>query len=1177
MQFCHLHCHTQYSLLDGAAPIEQMVAKAKADNQRGLAITDHGNMFGVFHFFSKVSSAGLKPILGCEVYLVEDRSRQSFTKGERDRRYHQLLLAKNAEGYRNLAKICSIGFTEGFYHNFPRIDMEILRRYKDGLIATTCCIGAKVPQTILEKGEEAGEQVFLEFLDLFGDDYYIELQRHDIEDIDGTGYSQEDLNQILLRWAKKYNVKVIATNDSHYVNEEDAEAHDILLCLQTGAELQTPNRFKFANNQFYFKTTAEMQRLFADVPFALENTIEIFDKIETPQLKRDVLMPNYALPLGFTSQDDYLRHLCYEGARQRFGGDLRSDVIERLDFELKVISNMKFPGYFLIVQDFIKAAKKMGVAVGPGRGSAAGSLVAYCTEITNIDPIRYNLLFERFLNPERVSMPDIDIDFDDEGRQQVIDYVVDKYGKNQVAQIITYGTMAARSAIRDVGRVLKVPLSDTDKLAKLVPEGPKVTLKQAFAEVNELNSFRQNETEAFGKTLKMAETLEGSVRHRGIHAAGIIIAPDDLINCLPVCTSKDTDLWVTQFDGKYVEDAGMLKMDFLGLKTLTIIKDAIENIHNRFANSQIEAITPNIINPQTQYVDPDLIAEQQEDAKTFELFQRGDTVGVFQFESPGMQKYLKQLKPSNIEDLIAMNALYRPGPMDYIPTYIDRKHGREKVEYPHEWLVDILKPTHGIMVYQEQIMQTAQIVGGYSLGQADLLRRAMGKKKPEEMQKQREIFRKGAAEKNIAMAKADEIFDIMEKFAGYGFNRSHSAAYSILAFQTAYLKAHYPAEYMAAVLSHNMDNIKSITFFLNECGRMGIVAKLPDVNESKAKFTVNKKGEIRFAMAGIKGVGEAAVQAILDERKNNNTFANIFDLTKRVNLRAVNKKALENLAYSGAFDCFPATHRAQFFYEEGGSNLLEKAIKYGNYCQQSKNSAQVSLFGDSTDAQIPEPPMPNCAEWPLIERLKYEREMIGIYLSGHPLDDYKVEMSHFATCSLGQLAQLKQKAVKVGGVVMSAQHRQGKNGNLFGIFTLEDFDDILEIALFGEDYVQFKGHFEIGNCLFIEGEYKPRWNNSDQLELRINKVRLLSSILADELTRLSLILPIAAITPQFVTHMQTINKEYSGNIPLLLKIYHPEHPKQQLSLTSKKIHIRPSREALKILQNLDEAIQLKLN
>lgn len=1142
--FCHLHNHTQYSILDGAAAIPGIMAKAKKDGMKAVAITDHGNMFGVFKFFSEAKKNDIKPILGCEFYVAPDR----FDKKDRTR-HHQLLLAKNATGYKNLIKLCSLGYFEGYYY-FPRIDRELIKKYSEGLIATTCCIAAQVPRTILDKGEAEGEKVFKEWLDIFGADYYIELQRHGLPE-------QNKVNEILVKWSKKYNVKIIATNDSHYVDQTDAEAHDILLCLQTGKDLSDENRFKFDNDNFYFKTKAEMAELFRDLPEALDNTLDIVSKVETLELKRDILLPVYKLPEGFISENDYLKHLVYQGAKNRYS-EVSSDLQNRLDYELKVIADMGFPGYFLIVQDFIAAARKLDVKVGPGRGSAAGSAVAFCTGITNIDPVKYNLLFERFLNPERISMPDIDIDFDDVGRQKVIDYVIDKYGKNQVAQIVTFGSMAAKSSIRDVARVLQLPLPEADKLAKLVPDGPGVTLERAFKEVKELADYKKSPNPLISKTLKFAEILEGSVRHTGIHAAGVIIAPSDLTDHIPMCTAKDADLYVTQFDGKYIEDAGMLKMDFLGLKTLSIINDAIEIIKN---NHQVE-------------IDIDQIP--LDDQKTYELFQRGETIGIFQFESEGMRMYLKDLKPTDIEDLIAMNALYRPGPMDYIPEFIDRKHGRKKVEYLHEWMEEMLKPTYGIMVYQEQIMQAAQIMAGYTLGAADLLRRAMGKKKVEEMQKQKEIFVKGAEGKGVDKKKAEEIFSVMEKFAQYGFNRSHSAAYSVLAYQTAYLKAHYPAEYLSAVLTHNMSDIKQVNFFLNESNKLGIKTLGPDINESRVKFAVNKNGEIRFALSAIKGVGEAAVEAIVKERTENGPFTSIFDLMKRVNLRTVNKKSLESLVQAGAFDSFPNIHRAQYFHVTPSEqiNVIEKAIKYGNAFQQNANSAQQSLFGETAMAELQEPVMPDCEPWNLVETLQKEKDMTGIYLSGHPLDNYKLEIENFCSCKLSDIEKYKNRELSIGGIVKSAVHRISKRGNKFGILTLEDYTGEFEIFLFGEQYLKYKHFIEVGELLFLRGKYQFN-ERMGKNEFSVTSMDQLSNVKEKETKKITLNLPLDNLSDDLLNEIEQVCIKNPGKLLLDLQVYdHAE--KLSVNMSASKIKVGLNEEFLEFFQR-HKQLSYKLN
>ena len=1119
-EFCHLHCHTQYSLLDGAADIGKLMDKAVADGQKGIALTDHGNMFGAFKFVNEANKRGLKGLVGCEFYMVEDRHKNAFlkSKGEKDVRHHQLLLAKNQEGYQNLSKLCSLGFIEGSYGKFPRIDKELIEKYHKGLIATSCCLAAEIPRTIGEGKLEEAEKKLRWWLDLFGEDYYIELMRHrGLEQLDSSPMSQEDINQHLIRLANKYNVKIIATNDSHYVEEEDAKPHDIILCVNTGQKIDDANRFKFSSSDYYFKTQQEMKKLFADLPQAIDNTMEVLSKIETPKLARDILLPNFPLPEGFTSQPDYLRHLVYIGAKRNYG-EITEVVRERLDLELEIIKNMGFDGYFLIVQDFIDAARNLGVAVGPGRGSAAGSAVAYCLRITNVDPIKYNLLFERFLNPERVSMPDIDIDFDDDGRQSVIDWVVDKYGKNQVAQIITFGTMAAKSSIRDVGRVMSLPLNETDKIAKLVPTRPGTKLYKIFSQtekelkadwpgedysnIQELLEVRSRKT-LDGEVVSLAERVEGTVRNTGIHAAGLIIAPDDITNYIPVATSKESELLITQFDGSVVEEAGMLKMDFLGLKTLSIIKDAIHNIVKRHGEEK--------------RIDIDDIP--LEDEKTYELFQRGDMIGIFQFESDGMRKFLKELKPTNIEDLIAMNALYRPGPMDNIPSFIRRKHGEEPIEYPHEWLADILKPTYGIMVYQEQIMQTAQIMADYSLGKADMLRRAMGKKKAKEMEMHREMFKEGSGAKGVDEVNAMEIFDTMEKFASYGFNRSHAAAYSIVAFQTAYLKTHYPAEFMASVLTHNKSDITKLNFFLRECKRMGIKVLGPSINESELNFTVNPEGHIRFGLSALKGVGEGPVEEIINIREKTGIFSSIFDMTKRLSLRSVNKKCLESLAQSGALDEFNEGNRAQFFApSESHDSVIEHAIKFGNSFQSQKVSMSNSLFGDMTDELLPDPKLPKVPLWNKLTMLNKEKEVTGIFISGHPLDDYHMELTHFTSCPLDEAEERKDIPLKLAGMVSEIFHGTTQKGLGYARFTIQDYKGSMQFSLYNEDYKNFMSLINMGEILFIEGIYSKGYN-SDNHFFRVKDIKMLDTVGKLLTKSITVQLPIQELTKSIIADL----------------------------------------------------------
>ncbi|MBT7993549.1 MAG: DNA polymerase III subunit alpha, partial [Bacteroidetes bacterium] len=1084
-EFTHLHLHTQYSILDGAASIPVLMAKAKKDGMKAMAITDHGNMFGVVTFMRQAKKNGIKPIIGCEMYVAHNSMQDK--KGKEDRSgYHLILLAKNKKGYHNLAKLVTLAYKDGFYYT-PRIDKELLKKYSEGLIASTACLGGEVPKSIMRNGTEQASKIIEEYLQIFGDDFYLELMRHGLED-------QDIVNKALIELAQKHEVKIIATNDVHYVNKEDFEAHHILVCLNTGKDADDKDGMKYSGHE-YFKTTEEMKLLFSDIPEALENIDEIVNKIEDFEVERKVILPEYPLPPAYSDADEYLNHLTFQGAEKRYE-EITDSIAERLNFELKVVKDMGFAGYFLIVQDFINKAREMDVIVGPGRGSAAGSAVAYCIGITNIDPIHYNLLFERFLNPERVTMPDMDIDFDDYGREKVINYVVDKYGENRVAQIITFGSMAARSSIRDVARVLKLPLNTADRLAKLVPADPGMTLKKAFAQVKELKKDKDSGEPLVQKTLKYAEILEGSARHTGTHACGVIIGKDDLFEHIPLSTAKDSKLMVTQYEGELVESVGMLKMDFLGLKTLTIIKDALENIKG------------------SKNIDINIDEIPIDDDKTYELFRNGFTYGIFQFESEGMRSHLKNLKPNNIEDLIAMNALYRPGPMEYIPDFVKRKNGLVKVDYPHAMLEEVLKPTYGIMVYQEQIMKCAQIIGGFSLGKADILRRAMGKKKKDAMQDMKVEFVEGAAKNNIDKEKAEYIFHMMEAFANYGFNRSHAAAYSIVAYQTAYLKTHHPASFMAATLAHNMDDMAKINLYITESNKMGIEVLGPDINDSQYKFTVNKERIIRFGLGAIKGVGEAAVEAILSERNEKGPYSDIFDFTCRVNLRAVNKKCIESLAMAGAFDSFEGIHRAQYFHMEENEDqtAIDKAIKFGNRVKESKKSHQISLFGDMEDAHIAKPNLPEVEPWASIKILQEEKRLIGFYVSGHPLDEFKFEIDHFTSTSIDNFndnyPSFYNKTFKIAGLITEFTERFTKGGDTYGMFTIEDFTNSMKFFLFREKYLKFKHFLEPGTKVFLSGLVRPRYRDAVDYTSDITEINLLSGYRTKALKKITIKIPL---------------------------------------------------------------------
>ncbi len=1171
-KFSHLHVHTQYSLLDGAASIKALYAKAINDKMPALAITDHGNMFGAFQFVAEAykhknpdGSLEVKPIVGCEFYLTENRHIKTFSKEQRDQRYHQVLLAKNEQGYKNLVKLTSLGFIEGMYSKYPRIDKELIHKYHEGLIATTCCLGAMVPQMILTKGEEEAENEFKWWLNIFQKDYYVEIQRHGLAE-------QDKVNAVLLKFAKKHDVKIIASNDSHYVDQTDFNAHDILLCINTGEKQSTPalrefsdddvsvknKRFAFPNDQFYFKTTGEMKKLFEDIPDAIDNTNEIVDKVDVLNLKKDILLPAFPIPKEFQVHEDanlnqweFLKHLTYIGAKERYH-EIGEEIRERIDFELFTIKTMGFAGYFLIVSDFIKAGRDMGVFVGPGRGSAAGSVVAYCIRITNIDPIKYNLLFERFLNPDRKSMPDIDTDFDDEGRQKVIDYVVDKYGKAQVAQIITYGTMAAKSSIADVARVMDLPLAESRALSKLVPERPGVSLKRVLHapltgekslaekeglgpdEMETVKKLRQiyNGDDLPAKILHEAEILEGSVRNTGIHASAIIIAPKDLTELLPVATSKESELWLTQIEGNSIEEAGVIKMDFLGLKTLSVIKNALALIKQ---NHGIEIDIDNI---------------PLDDSKTFELYQHGSTIGTFQFESVGMQKYLRELKADQFGDLIAMNALYRPGPLAYIPNFIDRKHGKEAISYDLPEMEEYLKETYGITVYQEQVMLLAQKLADFSKGDADTLRKAMGKKDKYTLDKKKSQFIEGATAKGYPIATLEKIWTDWESFAQYAFNKSHSTCYALVAYQTTYLKAHYPGEYMSAVLN-NAGAIEKITFFMEECKRMGIKVLGPDINESQNGFAVNKAGEIRFGLGGLKGVGEAAIESIIEERNKKGSYKDLFDFIKRINQRTVNKKSLESLVYSGAFDCFTAWHRAQYFHVMPGDsiNTLERIINFGNRYQANIQGNSNTLFGESMMMEVPTPKIQNCEEWTLTEKLDHEKDITGIFISGHPLDHFKFELKHYKITPLIEFNEFKEaiqlhanpfQQFRLAGLVTSHNQRVTKTGKQFGICMMEDYGGNTEFALFGEDYVKFKDHFTPGSVIFVTGSFKNRWNKTDEFEFKLSNALLLETVKRIMTKQLSVDIEPRFLTEDMVRFIEHNVKKNPGKSNLKFNLFEPK-------------------------------------
>ncbi|MCK5847061.1 MAG: DNA polymerase III subunit alpha [Bacteroidales bacterium] len=1150
--FTHLHVHTQYSILDGMTKVKLIADKAKKDGQTAVAITDHGNMYGVKDFHNSLTKNGIKPILGMEAYVALNsrHDKNPANKGS----YHLVLLAKNKAGYKNLIRLSSLAFSEGFYHK-PKIDWELLEKYNENIIATSACLGGEIAKKLTTSTYEEAEKTAQRFKKLFNDDFYIELQRHKATDPSmntDTIKDQNFVNKQLIEIAINNNIKIIATNDVHYLNAEDASAHDRLVCLNMGKDIDDPYRLRYTGQE-WMKTRQEMKETFGDIPDAIRNTQEINDKIELFELNHKPIMPDFALPEPFTNEDDYLRHITYEGAKMRWGDDLKEETIERLDFELETIKKMGFPGYFLIVWDFLKAAREMGVSIGPGRGSAAGSAAAYCLRITDIDPIKYNLLFERFLNPDRVSMPDIDIDFDDLGREKVLHWVKEKYGAKRVAHLITFGSMAAKSSIKDVSRVQKLPLSEANRLAKLIPEKPGTNLTKAFAQVPELKEELENGTDEIRSVLNYSRKLEGSVRSTGTHACGIIISKDDMDNYVPMANVKGGVLdYATQFDGHFIEDIGLLKMDFLGLKTLTVIKDALANIKL------------------SKGIDVDIENVPLTDKSTYELYSRGDTSGLFQFESDGMRKHLRNLKPTKFEDLIAMNALYRPGPMEYIDSFIDRKHGKEAIHYDLPVMEEYLSETYGITVYQEQVMLLSRKLGGFSRGDSDSLRKAMGKKIISMMDELKVKFLEGCEKNGHDLNIVEKIWKDWEAFAKYAFNKSHATCYSYISFQTAFLKAHHPAEFMASVLSHELKELTKLTTYLNECNRMGIKVLGPQLNESYSDFTVNSEGQIRYGMAGIKGVGGAAVQSIIEEREANGNFVDIFDFLSRINLRAVNKKAIEALAMAGAFDeLHPDTHRAQFFapYDENNS-FIERLVKHGNSVQAAANSAQASLFGDMEEVQIQNPEFPICDKWSKIKQLNLEKDLIGFYLSGHPLDTYKTTVKYFVNNNTDEINERivikKNGPVNFAGVVTREIIRESQhNGNKYGFFSVEDKQGTLEFALFKENFLKYHHLLQMNNFVYIQGVIKDSYRDKTMSEFDVSDISMLANVLPERTNKINIRIFLKSITSDFNKEFISKVKEHPGSCSLHIYIQNAE---TIIEMAPKGFKVDPQ-EFLRYLEN----------
>jgi DNA polymerase-3 subunit alpha len=1124
VEFCHLHVHTQYSILDGAASIPELLKKAIDDGMQAVAITDHGNMFGVKEFHNEATRRGIKPILGCEAYIAR-RERHSRKDKNLDTFDHVVLLAKNHAGYRNLTIMVSLGWTEGFYYK-PRIDRELLEKYHEGIICLSACLGGEIPQAIMHRSVQEAEKITLEYKRIFGEDFYLELMRHRTDDPGINKLVFDDqvfVNRTLLELGKKLDIKCVASNDVHFVDMEDAEAHDHLICLNTGKDLDDPTRMRYTRQE-WFKTQEEMRDVFSDHPDVLNHTIEVADKVEVYELDANPVMPYFPLPEEFDNEDKYLKHITYEGARKRYP-EISDEIRERIDFELGTIQRMGFPGYFLIVQDFISAAREMGVSVGPGRGSAAGSAVAYCLGITDIDPI--------------------------------LKWVVNKYGFDRVAHIITFGTMAAKMAIRDVARIQKLPLPEADRLAKMVPDRPGTTFAKAFEEVPALKAERDSPNPLISNTLRIAQRLEGSIRQTGLHACGVIIGRNSLTEHLPVCKFKDSELLVTQFDGHFVEDVGMLKMDFLGLKTLSIIKDAVANIR------------------ESRGIEIDIDHIPMDDKPTFELYSRGETTGLFQFESPGMKKYLKDLKPNRFEDLIAMNALYRPGPMEYIPSFINRKHGKQKIEYDLPEMEEYLKDTYGITVYQEQVMLLSRKLAGFTRGEADSLRKAMGKKIKKMMDELKVKFEEGCKKNGISKQKIEKIWSDWEAFAQYAFNKSHSTCYAYVSYQTAYLKANYPAEFMAAVLSRNLADIKKIGQFMDECKRMGISILGPDVNESNVRFTVNDKGDIRFGLGAIKGVGENAVRSIIDERVGHGPFSDIYDFVERNDLHQVNRKNFEGLAVAGALDCFETVSRSQYLdtIEEEDATFIEQLIKFGNKIQYERNTPQQNLFGEASAIAISRPEPPEVSPWEDITTCKHEKELLGFYLTSHPLDRFRLEIEAFCPQKLEDLADLQPfrgRDVVFSGMVKTIRDGVDQWRNKpYLLAQLEDYTDTYNLRLKNDDYVKFKQYFLPDVALMIRAtvnEWSPRDEPGRKIySLRLKVVYMLADVREKLVKSVDVSLNINQVSPQIINTLERYTVKENGKI-LKFKIHDPDN-KMSLNLFSRNKQVELTDEFINYLQD----------